>query len=110
MLFFAKNEKYLNGVLKKNIFIKLSNFIRKKLTENTIKQNKKNIAYHYDLGNDFFKYWLDKNLTYSSGIFEEKEKSLEKAQINKLEKMCNILKCSMSNFYKRYLKQSFHFL
>ncbi len=92
MLFFAKNEKYLNGVLKKNIFLRFSNYFRKKLTENTIKQNKKNISYHYDLGNDFFKYWLDKNLTYSSGIFVEKNKSLEKAQINKLEKMCNLLK------------------
>ena len=91
MLFFAKNEKYLNGVLKKNIFLRFSNYFRKKLTENTIKQNKKNISYHYDLGNDFFKYWLDKNLTYSSGIFVEKNKSLEKAQINKLEKMCNLL-------------------
>tara|TARA_B100000029_G_scaffold511304_1_gene604974 strand:+ start:4156 stop:5331 length:1176 start_codon:yes stop_codon:yes gene_type:complete len=92
MLFFAKNEKYLNGVLKKNIFTKFKNFIRKKLTENSIKQNKKNISYHYDLGNDFFKHWLDKNLTYSSGIYEKKIKSLEEAQINKLEKICSMLK------------------
>ena len=44
-------------------------FFRKKLTENTLKQNKRNISYHYDLGNDFFKKWLDKDLTYSSAIY-----------------------------------------
>tara|TARA_Y100000590_G_scaffold280110_1_gene314651 strand:+ start:2278 stop:3444 length:1167 start_codon:yes stop_codon:yes gene_type:complete len=92
MTFFVKNEKYLSFIFRKNIFIKILTFIRKKLTENTIYQNKKNISYHYDLGNDFFKYWLDKNLTYSSGIYNGEKNDLETAQINKLEKICKLLK------------------
>ena len=92
MTFFVKNEKHLSFIFRKNIFIKILTFIRKKLTENTIYQNKKNISYHYDLGNDFFKYWLDKNLTYSSGIYNEEKNDLETAQINKLEKICKLLK------------------
>ena len=92
MTFFVKNEKYLNFIFKKNLFIRILSYIRKKLTENTIYQNKRNISYHYDLGNDFFKHWLDKNLTYSSGIYSTEKNDLETAQINKLEKICKLLK------------------
>ena len=92
MIFFLKNEKYLNFIFKKNIFVRFINSIKKKLNENTILQNKKNISYHYDLGNDFFKHWLDKNLTYSSGIYKKKKNNLEEAQINKIEKICKLLK------------------
>ena len=38
--------------------------------ENTKSRAKKNIQYHYDLGNDFYKLWLDKTMTYSSAIFK----------------------------------------
>ena len=92
MMFFVKNEKYLDFIFKKNFFLRFKNFIKKKLTENTINQNKKNISYHYDLGNDFFKHWLDKNLTYSSAIYNGKKSDLETAQINKLENICKLLK------------------
>ena len=92
MIFFLKNEKYLNFIFKKNIFVRFINSIKKKWNENTILQNKKNISYHYDLGNDFFKHWLDKNLTYSSGIYKKKQSNLEEAQINKIEKICKLLK------------------
>ncbi len=55
-------------------------------TLNSIKQSKKNIEHHYDLGNDFYKLFLDKSLTYSCGYFKNWEKdTLEKAQENKYE-------------------------
>ena len=44
---------------------------------------RKNIAYHYDLGNDFYKLWLDDSMTYSSGLFRTGQESLEKAQEQK---------------------------
>ena len=83
MIFFIKNEKHIKIIFKKNFFARFLSYIRKKLNENTIKQNKKNISYHYDLGNNFFKYWLDKDLTYSSGIYNRKKNNLEAAQTNK---------------------------
>ncbi|WP_298848619.1 cyclopropane-fatty-acyl-phospholipid synthase family protein [uncultured Ruegeria sp.] len=43
-------------------------------------QAKKNISYHYDLGNEFYSSWLDDTMTYSSAIFESGQESLEKAQ------------------------------
>ena len=97
MTFFVKNEKYLNFIFKKNLFIRILGYIRKKLTENTIYQNKRNISYHYDLGNDFFKHWLDKNLTYSSAIFKKNKSNLEAAQINKLDKICKLLRLKPSH-------------
>ena len=40
---------------------------------NTISKSKKQISYHYDLGNSFYKCWLDKTMTYSSAIFLKKK-------------------------------------
>ena len=53
------------------------------LQSNSKSQAKKNISYHYDLGNDFYKLWLDDTMTYSSAIFETGQESTEKAQIAK---------------------------
>ncbi len=50
---------------------------------NSISGARKNIAYHYDLGNDFFKTFLDQTLTYSSGIYHTNNDRLNTAQINK---------------------------
>ncbi|MCV2886876.1 SAM-dependent methyltransferase [Ruegeria aquimaris] len=53
------------------------------LQRNHKEQAKKNISYHYDLGNDFYALWLDETMTYSSALFETGQESLEKAQITK---------------------------
>jgi len=65
-----------------------------KNNENTIKKSKENISMHYDLGNDFFSSWLDKSLTYSCGIFNSSQETLEQAQINKYNKLINMVKPS----------------
>lgn len=57
------------------------------LQSNTKKQAKKNISYHYDLGNDFYGLWLDDTMTYSSAKFESGQEDLEKAQIQKYASM-----------------------
>lgn len=54
---------------------------------NSKRQARKNISYHYDLGNDFYKLWLDETMTYSSALFETGQESLEKAQIQKYAAM-----------------------
>lgn len=53
------------------------------LQSNSKSQAKKNISYHYDLGNDFYKLWLDETMTYSSAIFKTGQESTESAQIEK---------------------------
>jgi len=73
-------------------FFSMSNFLNKKIFSNTRKRSQKNISYHYDLGNEFFSTFLDKTLTYSCGIFNYQNETLEKAQINKYNKLINLVK------------------
>lgn len=56
-----------------------------KQVKNTLKISKENIEFHYDLGNDFYKLWLDDTMTYSCGYFKSKDDSLNDAQRNKVE-------------------------
>ena len=60
--------------------------------KNTIDGSKKNIAEHYDLGNDFYKLFLDKSMTYSSAIFKTSDQSLEEAQFEKYDRLCRQMK------------------
>jgi cyclopropane-fatty-acyl-phospholipid synthase len=57
------------------------------LQSNSKRQAKKNISYHYDLGNDFYRLWLDETMTYSSAIFQNPQESLETAQKRKYASM-----------------------
>ena len=52
---------------------------------NSIKGSKKNILAHYDLGNKFYKTWLDETMTYSSAYFNNKDITLNDAQNNKYQ-------------------------
>jgi len=54
---------------------------------NSKTQARRNIAHHYDLGNDFYKLWLDDSMTYSSALFKTGQESLEKAQEQKYASM-----------------------
>ncbi|WP_070963031.1 SAM-dependent methyltransferase [Vibrio sonorensis] len=58
---------------------------------NTISNSEKNIHAHYDLGNPLYELFLDKNMLYSSGIYKSSKDSLEKAQINKMDRLCRQL-------------------
>ncbi|ALB43893.1 SAM-dependent methyltransferase [Clostridium beijerinckii] len=62
---------------------KYANLLR--MATNSIKNSKKNIEFHYDIGNDFYKLWLDDTMTYSCGYFKSKSDSLTQAQKNKVE-------------------------
>lgn len=56
-----------------------------KMATNNIKNSKENIEFHYDIGNDFYKLWLDDTMTYSCGYFKSKDDTLTTAQKNKVE-------------------------
>lgn len=51
-----------------------------------------NVAHHYDLGNDFYRLWLDEQLLYTCAYFESAELSLEAAQVAKMDHVCRKLR------------------
>ncbi|WP_299967219.1 cyclopropane-fatty-acyl-phospholipid synthase family protein [uncultured Roseobacter sp.] len=57
------------------------------LQRNHRTQAKRNISYHYDLGNEFYGLWLDDTMTYSSALFVDSQESTETAQIAKYKSM-----------------------
>ena len=89
---FVKNIELLDsletGYLKFDV---LKNRFMYLLSSNSRSGSKKNIHAHYDLGNDFFKLFLDETMTYSSAIFESENSSLKDASINKLDHICKKL-------------------
>ena len=62
------------------------------LRRNTRRGARRNIQYHYDLGNDFYRLWLDGTLTYSSAVFAHPEQSLADAQRHKYDLLLDQLR------------------
>lgn len=58
----------------------------------TLAGNRRNIACHYDLGNDFYRLWLDQQLVYTCAYFPDPGMTLEEAQIAKLDLVCRKLR------------------
>ena len=67
------------------------------LNRNTRKGSQKNIAAHYDLGNELFEQFLDPTMMYSAAQFRSADDSLEQAQLNKLERICQKLDLKASD-------------
>ena len=91
LLFAYDNQSFF---LKKGLISAALNKYRRikhHLNENTKSRSKKNISFHYDLGNEFYKLWLDPSMTYSSGIFTNSNKDLHMAQKNKYKAIANNL-------------------
>ncbi|KRN90568.1 SAM-dependent methyltransferase [Ligilactobacillus ceti] len=60
----------------------LKHFLPKQ--DHSVQESQNDVQSHYDIGNDFYKLWLDPTMTYSCAYFEKENDSLEKAQINKV--------------------------
>ena len=88
----AKNLDITNrftGLFNKlNIF----HFLKRFFTSNNKTKSVEYISKHYDLGNDFFSIWLDKTLTYSCAIYNDNNEQLDIAQINKYNKLIDLIK------------------
>ncbi len=63
--------------------------LRHWLRSNTRRGARRNIAYHYDLGNEFYRLWLDDTMTYSSALFSGQGETLRDAQQNKYASICD---------------------
>lgn len=71
--------------------LKLTNKLYHIGRANSLNGSKKNISAHYDLNNHFFALFLDPSMTYSSAYFREEGLSLEEAQLEKYERLCQQL-------------------
>jgi cyclopropane-fatty-acyl-phospholipid synthase len=87
---FMLNEETLRPSHSLMLPARLLGRLRHGLHKNTRRGSKRNIAEHYDLGNDFYRLWLDQNMTYSAGIFDGNE-TLEEAQLNKIQRVAAFL-------------------
>ncbi|MGB3246897.1 MAG: cyclopropane-fatty-acyl-phospholipid synthase family protein [Sulfitobacter sp.] len=83
----AGNESIYDGFPGMELLRKFERF-RFWLQRNNKAQARKNISYHYDLGNEFYRLWLDESMTYSSALFpDDAQMSLEAAQEAKYKSM-----------------------
>ncbi len=76
---------------KQSALVKLALKFAHRLNRNTRKGSQVNIAAHYDLGNDFFRLFLDPTMMYSSAVFTGPDMSLEAASEAKLDELCRQL-------------------
>lgn len=67
------------------------------LRRNTVAGSERNIHAHYDLGNEFFRLFLDESLTYSAGIFEREDSTLHEASVAKIDRLCRKLELQPSD-------------
>ncbi len=85
-LFHQDNDEIYDG-FPGQALVRAYERLRHWLKSNSKAQAKKNISYHYDLGNDFYGLWLDDTMTYSSALFRTGQESLEMAQEAKYASM-----------------------
>lgn len=111
-LFSLKNEEALSSYIYGSFLGQMVSRFSYLFTRNTLQGSKKNIHAHYDLGNDFYKLWLDPGMTYSSAIFANEKDDLASAQyrkydriIERLGKSGNLLEigCGWGGFAERAL-------
>lgn len=77
--------------------LRFYNRVQHLLRPNSVEIARRNIAEHYDLGNDFYRLWLDPTMTYSSALFTAREQSLEAAQTAKYDALCRKLRLKPSD-------------
>lgn len=87
----ALNEQALSEITAGRRISRIVHRIRHLLRSNTRRGSRRNIEAHYDLGNDFYKLWLDPSMTYSSALYASPSQSLEAAQENKLSRIIELL-------------------
>ena len=83
---FHEFSKYIRGKWFIILYLRLKHY----LNSNSKIGSKKNISFHYDLGNSFYEKWLDKSMTYSSGMFKKESDDLYNAQLNKYQNLAKI--------------------
>lgn len=86
-LFGLQNEEALDRYIYGSFLGRMASRFAYLFTRNTVSRSKKNIHAHYDLGNDFYKLWLDPSMTYSSALFADGGEDLTSAQYRKYDRI-----------------------
>jgi cyclopropane-fatty-acyl-phospholipid synthase len=89
--FGAKNEVVLRNLTNSTLLMRLVARAHHWLHRNTRGGSRRNIHAHYDLGNEFYRQWLDRGMSYSSAIYTNPDMSLEQAQDAKLDRIVELL-------------------
>jgi len=87
----ATNGEALAGALQASRLVGAVNRLRHAFRANSRRGSRRNIAFHYDLGNDFYGLWLDETMSYSSGLFTDLEEPMVGAQIRKYRRLADKL-------------------
>lgn len=77
----VQNRAALGSTIEGRPLLLLMDRLVRMLRRNTPRQARRNIAAHYDLGNDFYQLWLDPTMTYSSGLFAEEGLTSDDAEL-----------------------------
>lgn len=95
--FGARNGDRFWTALDGSMPFRLINWIAHRGNENTRAGSRRNIEAHYDLGNDFYRLWLDRRMIYSSAIFQSDGETLEHAQDRKIDRIVEKLNVSSAS-------------
>jgi len=87
----AQNAEAIDGKLRGVSPVRLVNRLRHLLNANTPRGSRRNISFHYDLGNAFYEPWLDPQMIYSSALYRDAGETLEEAQETKLSRIVELL-------------------
>jgi len=90
MAFILRNEQALKGATGGGSLSHLLNRLYHRRRNNTRRGSRRNIAFHYDLGNRFYRRWLDPSMTYSSALFEQPGQDLAQAQEAKYRRIAEL--------------------
>lgn len=91
MEFFARNLDDFADSDARHPLMRLATRVQHALNRNSRSGSRRNIAAHYDLGNDFYGQWLDDTMTYSAARFDGAERDLAEAQRRKYARMLEML-------------------
>lgn len=89
--FFLRNRALLEETFGSLFAVRLSDRLMHFVRRNSLAGSRRNISDHYDLGNEFFRAWLDSDMHYSSGIYQDEGDTLEAAQARKLDHIVGLL-------------------
>ena len=84
------HDSYIEEQIKLGTLQKLWLKLQHWRNRNNQSGSKRNISYHYDLGNQFYSRWLDRTMTYSSAVFQSETDTLEDAQNRKYQKLAEL--------------------